>query len=124
MPNRSKVVFVIDDDPAMLKSIASLLNNLGFVTEQYSSAEAFLSASTFCSAPNSCIVLDIQLSGISGIELRSRLASAGQARPIIFITGNDSESVRKTAMQQGCVAYLTKPCPPKLLIDAIERALA
>lgn len=124
MPSRKKVVFVVDDDAAMLKSIGLLLNNLGFETELYSSAEAFLSASTFSNVSNSCVVLDIQLGGMSGIELGGRLASANQSLPIIFITGNDNEAVRKTALQQGCVAYLTKPCAAKFLVDAIDRALA
>lgn len=124
MSKRTKVVFVVDDDPAMLKSIALLLNNLGFATELYTSAEAFLSASTFCNASNSCIVLDIQLGGMSGIELGSRLASGDHGLPTIFITGNDNETSRKAALQQGCVAYLTKPFAAKLLVDAIDQALA
>lgn len=124
MSYRTKVVFVVDDDPAMLKSIGLLLDNCGFVTELYSSAEAFLSASSFSDASNSCLVLDIQLGGMSGIDLGSRLAGANQSLPIIFITGNDNEAVRKTALQQGCVAYLTKPFEAKCLVDAIDRALA
>lgn len=124
MSYRTKVVFVIDDDPAMLKSIGLLLDHLGFETELYTSAEAFLSVSPFSNTSNSCIVLDIQLGGMSGIELGSRLASANQSLPIIFITGNDNDAVRKTALQQGCVAYLTKPFAAKFLVDAIDQALA
>lgn len=124
VPSCGSVVFVVDDDPAMLKSIAMLLNNLGFATELYASAEAFLSASTSFNAAGGCIVLDIQLGGMSGIELGSRLASTKQSLPIIFITGNDNETVREAALQQGCVAYLTKPFAPKFLVDAIDRALA
>jgi FixJ family two-component response regulator len=122
--NHEKVVYVVDDDPAMLKSIGQLLNSLGFVTILYASAEAFLSASTISDNSNSCIVLDIQLGGMSGLELGSRLASAKQALPTIFITGNDSVSARRAALQQGCVGYFTKPFPPKLLVLAIEKALA
>lgn len=124
MPDHKKGVIVIDDDQEMLKSIASLLSNLGFVTELYTSAQAFLSASKFSDAANGCIVLDIQLGGMSGIDLASRLRRTQQALPIIFITGNDNAGTRKAALQQGCVAYLTKPFAAKLLVEAIDRALA
>lgn len=124
MPNHPNVIFIVDDDPMMLESIAKLLNNLGFITQLYTSAEAFLSVSPFSKTYKSCIVLDIQLGGMSGIELGRRLASAKQLPPIIYITGNDNETVRSEALQQGGVAYLTKPFAPKLLVEAIDRALA
>ena len=122
--NRRKCVIVIDDDEAMLGSIASLLNNLGFATELYTSAEAFLSVSKCRDVANCCMVLDIQLGGMSGIELASRLANTEHMLPIIFVTGNDNALVRKAALQQGCVAYITKPFAAKLLVEAIDQASA
>ena len=119
-----KLIFVVDDDPGMRKSIAMLLDSLGFRTELYASAEAFLSASKFSQKRDSCVILDIHLDGMSGIELANWLARAGHAIPIIFITGNDNESVRTAAQQQDCIAYLRKPFTAKALADAIDLALA
>lgn len=122
--NRSRIVFVVDDDPSFRKTIAVLLKKCGFSTELYASAEAFLSRSQFTEARESCIVLDVQLDGMSGIELHRRLSEDGHALPVIFITGNDSEVVRREAVQQGCVAYLTKPFPAQAIVEAIDRALS
>ena len=107
----------------MLRSIGMLLGKLGFSTKLYASAETFLSDSAFLKIPDSCLILDIHLSGMSGIQLGRRLDNSGHALPIIFITGNDNEGARKAALQQGCVAYLTKPFTAKALVDAIDQAL-
>ena len=119
-----KIVFVIDDDPGFRKSVALLLEKLGFKTELFGSAEAFLSDPRLAPSRDGCIVLDIQLKGMSGIELAKRLADGGQALPIIFVTGNDNEAVRKAALAQNCVAYLPKPFAAKALSQAIDHALA
>jgi FixJ family two-component response regulator len=107
----------------MLHSIGMLLDNLGFTTQLYASAETFLAESTFQSTRDCCLILDIHLGGMSGIELGNRLARTAHTPPIIFITGNDNETVRQAAWQQGCVAYLPKPFIAKVLIDAIDKAL-
>jgi FixJ family two-component response regulator len=119
-----KIVFVIDDDPGFRKSVALLLGKLGFNTELYGSAEAFLSSPRSAPSPGGCIVLDIHLKGMSGIELAKRLADGGHALPIIFVTGNDNDAVRKAALAQNCVAYLPKPFAAKALSQAIDQALA
>jgi FixJ family two-component response regulator len=124
LDHRSRIVFVVDDDPSFRKSIAVLLERCGFHTELYPSAEAFLLNSQFTQASDSCIVLDIQLDGMSGIELRRQLTRDGHTLPVIFITGNDSEAIRREALQQGCIAYLTKPFPARAIVDAIDQALA
>jgi FixJ family two-component response regulator len=121
---RRKVVFVVDDDPGFRKSLALLLSKCGFTPEMYASAEAFLSTAKLTPTHNSCIIVDIQLDGMSGIELGKQLARAGHALPIIYVTGNDNDSARKSARQQGCIAYLTKPFAAKTLVDAIDQALA
>ena len=121
---RSGMVFVVDDDPSFRKSIAVLLGKYGFNTELYASAEAFLSISQFRQVSESCIVLDVQLDAMSGIELGKWLANGGYTLPVIFITGNDSEIARREALQQGCIAYLTKPFSAQAIVDAIDRALA
>ena len=74
-------------------------------------------------AHHGCIVLDIHLEGMSGVELASRLARTGNALPIIFMTGKDSDTERRAALKPNCMAYLTKPFSAALLLDAIDRAL-
>jgi FixJ family two-component response regulator len=69
-----------------------------------------------------CVIADIQLGGISGIELRRRLTASGSTLPVIFITATDDETTRKEALDTGCIAYLQKPFPARLLIDAIGKA--
>ncbi len=94
----------------------------GFDAEVFSTVESFLARANLCDA--TCLVLDIHLNGMSGIELRRQLALSGIDLPVIFITANDSEATRKAAMEAGCVAYLPKPFPTKSLVDAIESALS
>jgi FixJ family two-component response regulator len=116
----ARVVAIVDDDPSMLKGLEGLLRAHGFVTEIYASAEAFLERSATSEA--SCLILDIHLGGISGIDLRRRLSAAGSRLPVIFMTGGDSEIIKKEAIEAGCIAYLRKPFPSCQLIDAIGRA--
>ena len=104
----------------MLKSLNRLLGTLGFATELYPSAEDYLSR-----APGSgaiCLLLDIHLGGISGIELERRLAASGSGLPVIFMTATEDEEIEKEAMATGCVAYLHKPFLASALIDALNRA--
>lgn len=120
--NQRKVVFVVDDDPSMLKGMRRLLRQHGFETVPFETAKALLDHEDFTQAI--CLVLDINLGDGSGIELRYRLAEAGVSVPVIYITGNDSDATRMAAMASGCVAYLTKPFPAQSLIDPIRRAAA
>jgi FixJ family two-component response regulator len=116
------VVYVVDDDAGMLKGIERLLKASGFDAETFESAEAFHDRADPDSAI--CIVLDVQLGGMSGIELSRELTQRGSALPVIFITANDNDTTRKATRDAGCVAYLPKPFPAKSLLDAIERATA
>ena len=114
-------IYVVDDDPSILKGTGRLLRALGFDVEMFSSAEEFWARADPMGA--ACLVLDIHLSGASGIELRHQLSQSGSAVPIIFITASDSETTRKTAMQAGCTAYLSKPFSAQALVEGINRAL-
>ncbi len=115
------VVAIVEDDTAMLKGVEGLLNAHGFVTETYASAEAFLERAAVSKA--SCLVLDIHLGGISGIELRRQLAAAGSRLPVIFMTAVDSEIIQRQAVEVGCIAFLHKPFPSGHLIEAIGKAV-
>ena len=121
VPNRS-VVFVVDDDPDMLRGVKRLLRQYGYEATLFSSAEAFKNHTDFEEAL--CVILDINLGDGSGIELRHRLKAAGNTVPVIYTTGNDTPTVRAAALQSGCLAYLTKPFSAKSLIEPLERASA
>jgi FixJ family two-component response regulator len=116
------VVFVVDDDPGMLKGLKRLLREHGYDSVVFSSAEEFQNHDDFESA--CCVVLDIDLNNVSGIDLRHRLRAAGISLPVIYITANDSPTVRMAAIESGCIAYLTKPFRAKSLIEPIEKVAA
>jgi FixJ family two-component response regulator len=121
LPDQS-LVFVVDDDIGMLKSLQRLLRRYGYDSELFGSAEAFEACDALDRAI--CVVLDVQLNGKSGIEIRHRLIDAGISLPVIYMTASDSESVKTAALQSGCVAYLTKPFAARSLIEPISRLAA
>ena len=119
MGNRMRTIAVIDDNPSMLKGLDRLLSAHGFRVQTFTSAELFLERFAECKAD--CLLLDIHLGGISGIDLQRRLTSSGTDLPVIFMTAIDNEATRQEAFDAGCVAYLRKPFLAKMLIDAINR---
>jgi FixJ family two-component response regulator len=120
MAAQRTVVIVVDDNPAFLESVVRLLSVHGFNVRTFVSAEALLDSDFARTA--TCMLFDIHLGGISGIELRRRLAAAGSDCPVIFMTAIDDDATRSEAMAAGCVAYLKKPFAPQLLLDAIAKA--
>ncbi|WBL76761.1 response regulator [Bradyrhizobium xenonodulans] len=119
MPLRESV-FVVDDDPSMRSSMDRLLRRHGFDTTLFDTAGALLDHGKFYTAI--CIILDINLDGRSGIEVRRILAEKGVVAPVIYVTGNDSLASRAAALASGCVAYLVKPFAAQSLIESVERA--
>jgi len=119
-PSRN-VVAIIDDDPGMRQALESMLRAFDYRTELYASAEEFIRAAITTEA--ACLVVDIQLGDISGVDLGRHLAATVFAFPIIFMTGSQEESHRRQAIDLGCVAYLSKPFPAKQLIEAIAKAI-
>lgn len=120
MIRKAKSVLIVDDNPSMLKSMRRLLREHGFNATLFDSAAALLSHADFEDA--FCIILDIDLNIQSGIDLRRQLAERGVDLPVIFITGNDSDANRSAAIESGCIAYLTKPFPARLLLEPVEKA--
>jgi len=112
-------VAVVEDDPSMRKSIERLLNAHGYHTVAYDSAEAFLAGQPL--TPIDCLVLDIQLQGMSGLQLQHQLFKSGSNLPIVFITAVDDAALEAQATEAGCVAYLHKPFPAEHLLSAIEQ---
>ena len=107
--------------PSLLKSVARLLRHFGYGSLLFSSAEAFKNHGDFGNAV--CVLLDINLTDGSGIELRHRLKAAGSSVPVIYMTGNDSPAVRMAALQSGCLAYLTKPFSATVADGAAQESL-
>jgi FixJ family two-component response regulator len=120
MPIRPKMIAVVDDDASMLKGIARLLDAYGFATKVFASAEAFLGFDGL--ADIDCLLLDVHLSGMSGIELRRHLRASGCTLPVIFMTAFDDKATRMQAQSAGCIAFLHKPFVAHLLLGAIEQA--
>ena len=114
-------VFVVDDDAGMRASIEGLLKSAGLRSECFGAAEEFLRRNR----PDvpSCLVLDVGLPGISGLEFQHKLADAGVQIPIIFITGHGDIPMTVKAMKSGAVEFLTKPFDDRDLLDAIQQAL-
>ncbi|MGB8057415.1 MAG: response regulator [Pseudolabrys sp.] len=121
MTDSHKIIAVVDDDPEMRAAMASLLSAYGYGAETFDSAETFLTCASTSEA--TCLVVDIQLGDISGVELANQLVADGYTYPIIFMTGLDDELIRKQADAAGGVAFLHKPFPARMLFDAIEKAL-
>lgn len=120
MQRRQPLVAIVDDDPGIRKSLAVLLNAFGYRVEVYATAEEFLV--TTPTARPSCVVLDIQLPDITGIELSRHLLANGIRLPTIFITGSRDEMARQDAKELGCVAYIYKPFAPPVLLEALRAA--
>lgn len=120
MNMKRTIVAVVDDNLLMRQAMATLLLALGYCTELFASGGAFLDAATKSEA--SCLVVDIQLGDISGVELGRQLTANGFKFPIIFMTASDDETIRNGAVQLGCVAYLRKPFPADELLAAIVKA--
>src|ERR1700687_5835299 len=121
-PASSPTVFVIDDDDLVRASIQGLLKSVGLRSEAFGAAQEFL-RSKRPDGP-SCLVLDVRLPGVNGLDFQRELADAGIRIPIIFITGHGDIPMTVRAMKSGAVEFLTKPFRHQDLLDAIHQALA
>jgi FixJ family two-component response regulator len=120
-PAGAPTVFVIDDDPAVRASIQGLMKSVGLRSEAFGTAEEFLRSK----GPDgpSCLVLDVRLPGVNGLDFQGKLADKGIRIPIIFITGHGDIPMTVKAMKSGAVEFLTKPFRDQDLLDAIRQAL-
>ncbi|MET4121575.1 FixJ family two-component response regulator [Bradyrhizobium sp. JR4.1] len=118
----SRQVIVVDDDPGMLRAVRRLLRQHDYKPLLFSSAEDLEQHADIANAL--CIILDINLNLRSGIDLRHQLKARGVLVPVIFITGNETHSVRDAALLSGCVAFLTKPFSAHELIEPLKQAAA
>ena len=116
------IVFVLDDDESVREGLSSLFRSVGLRMETFASAADFLRQKP--PAEPSCLVLDVNLPGLSGMELQRELAATGRSIPIIFITGHGDIPMTVRAMKAGAVEFLTKPFREQELLDSIDQALA
>ena len=114
------LVLVVDDDPGILEGLQRLLQLHAYEPILFSSADAFKNHTDF--EQTVCVILDINLTDGSGIDLRHRLKAAGVSVPVIYITGNDDPAVREAALASGCIAFLTKPFSAQELMESLKRA--
>lgn len=122
-PKRSTpTVFIVDDDPAVRDAIRWLMEQVKLKTRVFSSADEFLAG--FVPGTRGCIILDIRMPGMSGLELQERLKASGILIPIIIITGHGDVSIAVRAMKAGAVEFLQKPFNDQLLLDTVQSALS
>jgi len=121
MGKQEGCVTVVDDDALVLKSLGRLLESRGFAVQTYSSAQEFLERSE--RAVPGCILMDLSMPGLSGLELQQRLNEQRSEIPIVFITGHGDVPMAVTAMKSGAVDFLQKPFRDQDLIDRIHKAL-
>src|ERR1700736_778418 len=120
-PAGAPTVYVVDDDPSLRAALEGLLKSVGLRSESFGTAQEFLSSKR-ADGP-CCLVLDVRLPGVNGLDFQRQLADAGVQIPIIFITGHGDIPMTVKAMKSGAVEFLTKPFRDQDLLDAINQAL-
>lgn len=118
---KNPVLSVVDDDESVRASISSLIRSLGFTARAFASAEEFLSSGDI--EATDCLIADIQMPGMSGVELQQELIARGPTPPIVFITAFPQERIRQQVLSAGALSFLSKPCDGGVLVEQIEKAL-
>ena len=116
------LISVVDDDESVRRATTLLIESFGFRALTFESAEAFLKSEHL--QDTSCLVIDVQMPGMNGLQLQSHLTTVGRGIPIIFITAYQSNSSRQRAMQAGAAAYLGKPFSDEQLLESIRSVLS
>lgn len=118
----STIIGIVDDDPDVRRSLDSLMRSAGMTSRCFASAEAFLDDAGQDAL--ACIVTDLHMPGLTGLDLQAEIARRGWLQPVILMTAYPTEAARGQAMDAGALAFLTKPVDPDALLDAIERVAA
>jgi FixJ family two-component response regulator len=122
MTEPTPVVFLVDDDEAVRKGLSRLLRTVGFRVETFASAAEFLARKAHDGI--GCIILDVNMPGLSGLDLQAQLAGVGNDLPIVFLTGYGDIPMAVRAMKHGAIEFLTKPVDETLLLSAVQHALS
>jgi FixJ family two-component response regulator len=120
----SCMVFVVDDDPSVRKSLDRLLRSVGYQVQTYDSARAFMGRPLLVGDTPQCLILDVRMPGVSGLDLQTSLRNAGARIPIVFSTGFGDVTSSVRAMKVGAVDFLTKPIDEQELLSAVDRGLS
>ena len=120
-PGERALVAVVDDDESVRESLPDLLTELGFATRAFSSAEEFLASGSL--DQTKCLILDIAMPGMTGLDLQQQLNDRERKIPIIFITAQKDGAVRDRALEQGAVSFLFKPFSDTALLEALSKAV-
>jgi FixJ family two-component response regulator len=115
------LIAIVDDDDALRNSLDNLLRSVGFRVQGFSSAETFLQANQ--AHETACLILDVRMAGMNGLELQRQMVAAHWQIPIIFITSHVDDEAQARALDAGAVAFLYKPCREEDLLQAIDAAL-
>jgi FixJ family two-component response regulator len=115
------IISVIDDDPSVRTATARLLRSMGFSVYAFASAQEFLSSPRL--SETSCVIADVQMPGMTGVELQDHLIAHDHSMPVIFITAFPHDRVRERAMNAGAVCFLSKPFDETRLLECVEQAL-
>src|ERR1700704_4676977 len=121
MTDKQSIVMIVDDDDSIRKAVRRLMKSFGFAVETFASAEEFLDSDWL--ERTSCLILDVHMPGMNGLELQKRLIASGSVIPIIFITAFANDGARAQAMRAGAVAYFVKPFDDEELLNCIRAAL-
>src|SRR5262245_20877184 len=121
MSDSQPVVFLVDDDPSVRKSVSRLIQSAGYAVESFSNPQEYLNRKPF--QGNGCVVLDVKMPSMSGLELQEMLLKSGASLPIIFITGFGDVPSSVRALKKGAVDFLQKPFREEELLEAIQEAL-
>jgi FixJ family two-component response regulator len=116
-----RVISVVDDDQSLRRSLRNLLTSVGFRVETFASAEDFLSSSE--QENTGCLVLDLRMGGMNGLDLLRHLAATGSRIPAVILTAHGDDEARQRSLEAGAVAFLGKPFRPDTLLDAVREAL-
>jgi FixJ family two-component response regulator len=119
---KPSIIAIVDDDEAVRVAIGRLLQALGYCASLFASADEFLRSEQVGST--ACLITDLHMPGLSGLDLQERLIARGDRIPIIFITGYPEENVRTRAMKAGAVGFVGKPCNREQLTACVEKALS
>jgi FixJ family two-component response regulator len=121
MSEKRQSIFIIDDDESVRRALRRLVRSVGWEAETFATAEDFLQWS---GPPTpACLILDMHLPGLSGLELQERLHAEGRPVPVVFITAYADEQMREAALRVGAIAFLEKPFEEQSLLTAVDRAL-
>ena len=121
MPKAKPLISVVDDDESMREAVRGLMKSLGYTAEAFASAEEFLNSRQV--PHTSCLIADVQMPGMTGLELHRHLVASGKTIPTILITAHTDDGVRERALQDGIIGYLSKPFSEDDLMACIRSSL-